>query len=103
MLDRVSEFDQCGIQQDRWVKQKKEESDQVNPEENMTGDILHQVYIATKLNKIGTRFRKMVISIYDVEEAKAIDQQSVGAGHTVKVGQVFLAHNNRGGGLGTVR
>ena len=64
------EFDQCGTQQDRWLQQK---SDEHNPEENMTGDILHQVYIAAKLKSLG-RIRRNVIKVYDVEEAKAIHE-----------------------------
>ena len=67
------EFDQCGAQQDRWLQENKQDQ-LVNPEENMTGDILHQVYIATKLKHLG-RHRKNKIRIYDEKEAKAIHEE----------------------------
>ena len=66
------EFDQCGVQQDRWLQQKSVE---INPEENMTGDILHQVYIATKLKSISRRAKKNLINVYEVEEAQAIHEE----------------------------
>ena len=67
------EFDQCGAQQDRWLQDNKREQ-AANQEENMTGDILHQVYIATKLKNI-RRQGKNKINIYDVDEAKTLHEE----------------------------
>ena len=65
------EFDLCGANQDRWVEDSRHQADQA---ENMTGDILHQVYIATKLRSLGKNARPG-IRLYDLEDAKNIHQE----------------------------
>jgi len=65
------EFDMSGANQDRWVEDSRHQVDQA---ENMTGDVLHQVYIATKLRSLGKSARPS-IRLYDLEDAKNIRQR----------------------------
>ena len=66
------EFDQSGAQQDRWVEDRSQQADQ---EINMTGDILHQVYIASKLRFVNRNCHKTKIQVYNLEDAKNIHQE----------------------------